>query len=392
MARPDLSFIKTQGGLGRPLAGKDHYSGLIVYSDTVSPFPSSATTIQIASLKGLEDAGVSADDSDFKYLHYHVSEFFRANPKGILWVKIEPVPATPASRTFVEIDALQQFSGGVIRQVAVFDDVAAFDYTQLTTIQSVVDGLAAIKMPLSVVVGSDISGVSDSSTLPDLRSLNAPAVSVCIAESGSVRAQTLKTALGKSLTSVGNLLGIISLAKVSDNIAYPEKFQIDGGGELVDALLANGTNIKDIDPSNLDAIHDKGYILPRQFVDIAATYYTDSPTAVSITSDFAYIENNRTLDKAIRNVRTQVQKKLNSSIRIEADGTISPDIIGMFKIETGKPLQDMQNDDEISAYRVDIDPTQDVLATSKIEIAITIIPFGTAREIVYNIGFAKTLS
>jgi len=37
MANNDITFVKKQGGLGRPLAGEDHISGLLFYSDATLP-------------------------------------------------------------------------------------------------------------------------------------------------------------------------------------------------------------------------------------------------------------------------------------------------------------------------------------------------------------------
>jgi hypothetical protein len=48
----------------------------------------------------------------------------------------------------------------------------------------------------------------------------------------------------------------------------------------------------------------------------------------------------------------------------------------------------MDIDGEISDYKVIINPLQDVLTTSKLSIAIKIVPVGVAREIEINIGFA----
>ena len=389
--RPDITFNRQGGGLGRPLPGQDHYSGFIVYEDSLPTGFGTDKIKQVFSIDEAEALGVTSDDAVFKFAHYHVSEFFRMNPKGVLWLMVEPVPAVPASRTWSEITEIQNFSEGLIRQVGIFDDVAAFDSADLTKIQVVIVALQTDKQPLSVVLGSDISGTADLSALSDLRALVAPNVSVCIAESGSVVAQALVTESSKSLTSVGNCLGTISLAQVNEDIAWPKKFRIDNGEEMAIALIANGDNIRDLSSGLLDSIHDKGYIIPRKFVGSAFTYYTDSPTAVAVTSDFAYIENNRTIDKAIRGLRIGVQPELNSPLKVNSDGTLSDETIAIFIDLSKKPLQDMQNSNEISAFSVVIDSAQDVLASSELVISVLVVPYGTARQIKFNIGFSKSV-
>jgi hypothetical protein len=51
----------------------------------------------------------------------------------------------------------------------------------------------------------------------------------------------------------------------------------------------------------------------------------------------------------------------------------------------------MEREGEISKFAVTINPAQDVLTTSKISIAVKIVPVGVAREIEVNIGFAVSL-
>jgi len=51
----------------------------------------------------------------------------------------------------------------------------------------------------------------------------------------------------------------------------------------------------------------------------------------------------------------------------------------------------MVRNGEASAIGVTIDPTQNVLTTNKLYVAINIVPTGVARNIVVNIGFKTSL-
>jgi len=51
----------------------------------------------------------------------------------------------------------------------------------------------------------------------------------------------------------------------------------------------------------------------------------------------------------------------------------------------------MERDDELSAFGVTIDPLQNVLSTSKLEITISIVPIASADNIEVNIGFTTSL-
>ena len=52
----------------------------------------------------------------------------------------------------------------------------------------------------------------------------------------------------------------------------------------------------------------------------------------------------------------------------------------------------MQANGEISGFQVTINPDQNVVSTGKLTIAIEIVPKGTARTILINIGYVTALS
>ena len=137
-----------------------------------------------------------------------------------------------------------------------------------------------------------------------------------------------------------------------------------------------------------DTLDDYHYIFLRKHQGISGTYFNDSWTAIAATSDYAAIENVRTMDKAVRNIRINVLPNLASPLYVNDDGTLSEDTIALFTNDSERALIDMQTADEISAKGVTINPAQDVLATSKIVVGVMIVPVGVGREIEFQIGFA----
>jgi len=81
---------------------------------------------------------------------------------------------------------------------------------------------------------------------------------------------------------------------------------------------------------------------------------------------------------------------VNSDVFFNADGTLREDTLATFKNEASRPLVQMQRDQEISAFSVTIDPTQDSQSTGKVELTIKIVPVGVAEQIEANIGFSLT--
>jgi hypothetical protein len=98
------------------------------------------------------------------------------------------------------------------------------------------------------------------------------------------------------------------------------------------------------------------------------------------------------MDKSERLVYTALLPKLNSPITLNADGTMTANTINIFKSEVIGALDVMLRAGEISAFSVEIDPAQDVLQTSTIEVTYFIVPIGVAREIEVNNSFTVSIS
>jgi hypothetical protein len=190
---------------------------------------------------------------------------------------------------------------------------------------------------------------------------------------------------------LGAALGAVSFASVSDDIAWVAKFNVSNGRECDTPALGNGDLIKNLSVNLLSLINNYRYIFLRKFVDLAGSYWNDDHTAITQSSDYAYISNNRTIDKAIRGVYSSVLPALNSPLQLNSDGTLTDTTIAYFTSLAQVNLFEMLRNREISAQSVTIDPTQNVLSTNTLEIAISIVPIGVARNIVVKIGFTTSI-
>jgi hypothetical protein len=519
MALPDITFVKGQGGLGRPLSGEDFISGLIFYSGSLpAGFSSNYRIKQFFSVADAEAAGITngyadataatatyeitdkGNDNDtinFKvtevpklingvlvpqvtdlgtytktsadssatilaasvaaminsatykhgysadaatgtititapkklgiYLnsgtpltvtksstihgtltqfangtasklalwHYHISEYFRMQPKGQLYVGFFDVPGT---YTFTEITTMQNFAQGKIRQVGIFkstdDEFATADLTAIHT--EIVNHCDANHKPLSALYAADMSSNADISdfvtALEDLNFLTASKVSAVIGQDGAGLGAYLFAASGKSVTCLGACLGAVSYASVSDSIEWVGKFNISNGYECDTPAFANGTVLSSVPRATLTAVDNMRYIFLLKYVGNAGTYFNDSHTATVSTSDYAYIENNRTIDKAIRGVYATVLPALGSPLLLNADGTLADTTVAYFTSLAQVNLAQMQRDNELSAHQVTINPTQNVLSTGNLVIAVQLLPVGVARTITVNIGFVAKIS
>lgn len=389
----DVTFTKSNGNLLRTLSGEDHISGIMFLTPNGTALPAGFGSDEIKQITDIYDAeakGITSSASAYKILHYHINEFFTQNPGATLYVQIIAEPAV-GSPDFEEIKELQAFAGGKIRQVGVFTD-NTFATSQVTLLQGVADDLEDDHMPLSILFTGDFHAVSDLSTLSDLRALAAPNVSVCFGQDGAGDGNTLYEDKDVTVGCLGAALGALSRASVSESIAFVKNFNLVHGDENDSPALGEGTLVKDLTTTVLNGINTKGYIFMKKFVGLTGSYFNDNHTCDTVTSDYAYIDNVRIIDKAIRNIRTYLLPELNGKLQLDPDdGTLSVPTIKYFEALAKRPLAQMQNEGDLSGYDVHIDPDQDVLSTSTLDIQVSLVINGVARNITVDIGFATSV-
>lgn len=380
-------------GLGRRPINKDKISGLLFFNGTVPSGFASVAIKKVYSLSEAETLGLAQGSSSSGVEWYHVSEYFRGNPDGELWIGYFAVPG--GSYDFTEIKTMLLAAGGEIRLLGVYANALTYASSQCTTIQGVLDGLDAAYKQVSVLYAPDtaaITSVTGWSSIADTRALTAKKVTVVIAEDGSGAGAALAASKAYSITCLGLALGCISRASVEQSIGNPQNFNISDGTEMELPALGNGDLVSAITSSVLGGLKDKGYLVARKYQpDISGTYFERCPTAIAATSDYAWIETNRTIDKAIRGVRTVLIPQLNATLLLKSDGTLRDDTVGFFQDLAQGPIDQMAAADEISAGKVLIDPTQNVLSTSQLAITIKIVPVGIAEEIIVNIGLTTSI-
>lgn len=359
-------------------------SGEGIYLNTGTPYVVTIVGTIAGTLTQNVVVGVA---SEIDIMHYHVSEYFRVQPKGNLYIGIY---ATADATTFASVTLMQNYALGALKQIGIYQKTTAFATSQCTTLQAILTTNYNNHKPLEAIYTAEISGTANVTSLTDLRVLSAPNVSVVVGQDGGATGLRLFRATGKSIGCVGTTLGAVALASVNEDIAWVGKFNM-ASTEFDVLNFSNGQVLTALSDGTIDNVDTYGYIFLKKHVNITGSYFDDSHTAVAITSDYAYIENNRTIHKAIRGLRTFLLPQLASPIVLNSDGTIKEDVISYYETLCSRALDSMQRDFEISAYSVTIDPTQNVLSTSELVINVTIVPVAVGRQITVNVGFALSV-
>lgn len=322
-------------------------------------------------------------------LHYHISEYFRIQPKGQLYVGLYEEEST--TYAFEDITTMQNYAAGDIRQISVFEKNVAFSAVQCAALQAIATANDAVYKPLQIILNAEISATASVADLATLATQTAPNVSVCIAQDGANDGYYIYKATGKSVGAIGAMLGAISLAKVNESIAWVAKFNMALGSELDTIAFSNGQLYTALADSQFDSLNDYAYTFLRKFVGISGSYWSDSKTCVAATSDYATIENNRVYQKISRNVRANMLPAVSGPVYVQADGTLTAATVKYFETLANNPIVQMEADGEVSAHKVIINPSQDVLATSTIELTLQNVPVGVARYIKVKVGYVKSV-
>lgn len=388
-----LNIQRQNGNVPKSLPGEDHITGFVVYLPAAD-IPAAFETEHVQPLSTIdaaEAAGIKEDAASWgvRVLHYQLSELYRINPAVSLYVAIFEKPQGE-SQTFAEIKTVQNFAAGRIRQIGVWCGDRTLSGDDLTALQGVADALAEEEAELSIVYAPKVSTLS---TMPvNLAGENKSRVSVVIGQAGSGKGAELyddKTNTGKaSVSGLGVVMGLLSGAKVHQCIAWIKEFPT--GVSL--PAFGDGTLLRDVDKALLETLDTARYLFFVTHTGQAGSYMNDSHTMDSAISDYAAIESVRTMDKAVRGIRTYVKPELGSNVYVDpSSGQLASYTVAHLETVANQALETMERAGELSGYKVEIDPAQDVASTSLVEFVIKNVAVPVMRHVRIKIGFAKSV-
>lgn len=385
-----LTIVRQNGNVPKSQNGQDHVSGFVAYlmeADIPAAFKTEPVQA-VSTIDKAEELGITADATAWsvKMLHYQLEEVFRINPSITLYVGLF---SKPESMTFREMKTVQNYAEGAIRQMAIWNGDTAPTADNIVKLEAVADSLDTENAPLSTLYAPLVSNYKN---LPSNLATNNPRVSVVIAQAGSgTGAELYKSKDNKTkatVSAIGVALGTLSKAAVHQCIAWVKNFP---SGISMPAL-GDGTLVRTIDKGELEKLDTNRYLFLNNVVGVAGSYWNDSHTMDSPTSDYAAIESVRTMDKAVRGIRTYLTPELGGNVYIDPDtGKLQSYTVSHLETTANIPLEEMEKAGELSGYKAEIDAEQDVLSTSTIEVTIKNVPVGVVRKFKVKIGFVKSL-
>lgn len=381
----DVVFDKLSDRLDRTNLNQDIISGLLFDGEETSEGLIRDQVFRLSSLEDAKNMGIHDEyDVNGQSAYYQIQQYFRLNPLGDLFIMA--TNGTSYKEVVAKAKKMQEVSGGEIRQMAIiFSGTTSFEVTK-TAIQEAqvqVDIAYQDYMPFEVLVeGKGFANVLSTgvSAIEDLGDLESNNVSVVVAMDVDAAIRYPNSA------SVGMMLGAISRSKVSENIAWVGEFDLMGIG-FIKAGFVGGEEAKT--KINLETLHQKRYVFARNRIGLPGLYFNDSHTATIGTSDFGYVENNRTKNKAVRLLYTTLLKNINRSILVNGTEELTPSVQRKLEELCVKALKVMVTNKEVSAFDIFIDPTQNIRTTCKLRVKAEITPIGTTRKMIIDLAIKE---
>ena len=188
---------------------------------------------------------------------------------------------------------------------------------------------------------------------------------------------------------IGLLAGRVAAIPVQRSIA-----RVKSGPIVANDMFIEAEAVEDGNP---EAIHNKGFIVPRTFVGKAGYFWSDDKLATQVSDDYALIPRRRVVDKAYRIAYDVLVDELGEEIPVTDEGKIPAPIVKSIQNKVERAIQNQMtiygnlgndpadpNDIGVQCY---INPDQPIMATSRLAISLKVKPHAYAKYIDVELGF-----
>ena len=362
------------------------------------------TAAGLLSVSDAVDKGIDPayDDTNSILAYHQIDEFFRVAPEAKLYIVLDDgnMTAEQLKAIFKENQDIS-FAGMVRNSATAPADFAAF----AGNYQNVLNDLRAEGRFISsfIVEAAEFDAAKLISAYADMRALNAPQISVVLSQDPVIRG--LKTAY-ETYAAVGTALGSIAVRKVNENIGSvdievkprqykgTQDYTLTNAGRQrwMGAVLQSGKNANELTATEIAALNTKGYLFVAAFNGYPGYFWNDSHAAVTATSDYARIENNRVFDKAALLIRKALLPKVKSNIAKDPQtGFIDSATATELEALAEKKLGQMVADKECSGVGVYINPEQSLTTGTPLVVQTKVVHNDIIHEFDVQLGLTDKL-
>jgi len=394
MALPRVKITFENGALGGVAPSEDGVCGLVAYATAVSTTFALNTPYLITKLAGLEALGItSAATGVNAALYKTVKEFYSEAPDGTkLWVmgvaasttianltdKANNIisPLLMAARGSINILMLKVASAAEPTMSGSIDGVVL---TAVTNLQALAEDWTENKYAPFMCLVEALSYNGVAASLPDLTARSDNRVGVVLGDSVT----------GSAGAAVGLVAGRLAAEPVQRSLA-----RVRSGAIKAESMYIGSNQAELGDP---DVANDLGYIVPRTFVGKSGYYWSDDHLATGASDDYCAIARRRVIDKAYRIAYKTLVDEIAENVPVNTEGklaafhckgvetSVESAIVNSMTSE-GNLGNDPDNASDLGVQCY-IDPDQNILATSRLEINLKVKPHGYSKYIDVKLGF-----
>jgi len=397
MSFAGVQIDKAQGGLVKG-EGADRTAALIIGCNAIAGKLEHFNKYELFQIEDAVYLGID-EVGDEPSSHYHLSETFRLSPETRLF--LIAVPKTTKVSDLKNLPALI----AVLRSIDGINTIAIAGLTADTTInaavggaQILVDNMAKEHIYIDAVM---IEGLGEYlsetiTTMPDLRQMECPNVSVIIAQDPAhPNCAAVGSALGMLMVrAVHENLGSVDIERKPRSRMIEENYPLtDAKRDLwLDACLTNGKRFSEISAGEQTKLNELGYIYAGKFNGYGGFYLSNSHTCTKADSDYAFIERNAVWNKAARIIRNTLIPRVRSKVEADpATGYIKSTTITAWDGLVRKALDTMVAAGNMSDFDIFIDPNQMAVSQSPFKIKVRLVADGVVHEFEVDLGFTNKI-
>lgn len=384
LPRVKISFLS--GQLGRTAESPDGLMALVAGATAVEH---SFALGKAYSLRRLSDlAGLGLTEANNPVLMRHVRDFYSEAPEGTELI----VCGVDKALTLTQLcnptsGALRELitqTNGRLRGIHVGRDAAMGAATEGLE----ADVLTALPLAQKLAVWATETLFAPLVIVLEGRGLNPKNVKD-LSDEGCDRVGIL---VGDTTAeSTGACLGLLA-GRMARTAVHRHIGRVADGPLSVKTLYLSGRPAAE-QVSLIEELHSKRYIHPRSYVGRTGYFFADDPLAAAATEDYAQLAPRRVIDKAYRIAYNTLLGYMLDDIELNEDGTMLAPVLKAWEAGVRTAIdREMTARGELSSgadggCRCLIDPTQNVVSTSRIHITLQVRPHGYARYIDVALGF-----
>lgn len=368
---PNVSIDFKNGALGAVSPSADGVVGLLIISEYSGSYEKDKAYCLFRSSSLSEDV-----PNETKQI---VDAFYAESGEGAeLWLYFTSQDYASSILPFA------QQAGGRLRAVAVCerentdggDDFLTTLQAYQTAAEKVTD---LLKAPIVVVCHGTYSDDAE-----DLSGASYDRVAVLVGDDAENDA---------NLPLLGCLMGRIAASAVQTHIG-----RVKDGALSIASCKIDGKSVE-AQQDAVEILNNKGYIVPRTYVGKSGLYFADDHMACDVKSDYHSLARRRVIDKAYRCTYECLLEYVNDNMDVTSEGHITAIAAKGIEQELEQYIYNaMTSEGNLSVdgtdstdrgVKVSVDTENDFVATNRLNVTVSVKPYGYAKYISVELGFIK---